>query len=91
MGNTKKVPLRKCVGCGEMKAKKEMVRVIKTPENEILIDMTGKKNGRGAYICSSQQCLLKAFKGRGLEKSLKQQVPKEIYESLKEELGKYAE
>lgn len=91
MGNVKKVPLRKCVGCGEMKSKKEMVRVIKTPENEILIDMTGKKNGRGAYICSSQECLLKAYKSKGLEKSFKRAVPEEVYESLREELEKYAE
>ncbi len=91
MANGKKVPLRKCVGCGEMKAKKEMVRVIKTPEDEILIYKTGKKNGRGAYICSSQECLLKAYKGKGLEKSLKKHIPDEIYESLKEEMDKYAE
>lgn len=91
MGNVRKVPLRKCVGCGEMKSKKEMVRVIKTPEDEILIDMTGRKNGRGAYICSSIECLSKAYKGKGLEKSLKKAVPKEVYEELRKELEQYAE
>lgn len=86
MSNTKKVPLRKCVGCGEMKTKKEMVRVIKTAENEFFIDKTGKKNGRGAYICSSDDCLEKAFKSRGLERSFKQKVPSDVYEKLREEL-----
>jgi len=86
MSTVKKIPLRKCTGCGEMKPKKEMVRVLKTAENEILLDMTGKKNGRGAYICSSEQCLLKAIKNKGLEKSLQTAVPEEIFEQLKKEL-----
>lgn len=90
MGNEKKVPLRQCVGCREMRPKKEMVRVIKTSENDIMIDVTGKKNGRGAYICSSQECLKKAYKSKGLERSLKQAVPNEIYDSLREELSEYA-
>ncbi len=89
MSNLKKAPLRKCVGCGEMKTKKELVRVIKTPENEILIDNTGKKNGRGAYICSSKECLEKAYKSRGLERSLKNAVPSEVYDKLKEEMTEY--
>ena len=82
----KKIPLRKCTGCGEMKSKKELIRVIKTPEEEIIIDATGKKNGRGAYICNSSQCLAKAMKTKALERSLKTAIPKEIYEELEKEL-----
>ncbi len=89
MNKIKKSPLRKCVGCGEMKTKKELVRVIKTSENEILIDNTGKKNGRGAYMCSSKECLEKAYKTRGLERSLKHAVPSEVYDKLKEEMTEY--
>lgn len=77
--------MRKCVGCGEMKSKKEMLRVIKTPEGLIELDSTGRKNGRGAYICFSKECLLKAVKNRGLERSLKISVPKEVMEKLSEE------
>jgi predicted RNA-binding protein YlxR (DUF448 family) len=82
----KKIPLRMCAGCGEMKSKKEMIRVLKTPEGEIVIDTTGKKNGRGAYICSSVQCLQKAIKTKGLERSLKVNIPGEIVETLEKEL-----
>lgn len=78
----KKVPLRQCIGCGEMKPKKELVRIIKTPEGEIIADMTGKQNGRGAYICNDRECLEKAQKSRAIERALKMPVPKEIYESL---------
>ena len=63
----KKIPMRQCIGCQEMKSKKEMIRVIKTPEDEICIDATGRKNGRGAYICPKSECLQKAIKNRGLE------------------------
>ena len=69
-----------------MKNKKEMIRVIKTPEDEILIDKTGKKNGRGAYICNSPECFRKAVKNRGLERSLKVSIPQEVYEELEKEL-----
>jgi len=78
--------MRQCIGCQEMKNKKEMIRVIKTAEEEILLDATGKKNGRGAYLCKSMECFEKAVKSKGLERSLKIKIPKEIYESLKEEL-----
>ncbi|MDO4296049.1 MAG: YlxR family protein [bacterium] len=84
--NVKKIPLRQCVGCGEMKSKKEMVRVIKTPEGEILLDATGRKNGRGAYVCPSLDCLKKAEKQHGLERSFKMAIPQEVYESLKKEM-----
>ena len=82
----KKIPLRQCIGCGEMKNKKEMIRVIKTPEGEIMIDATGRKNGRGAYICPSSDCLKKAIKSKGLERSFKMYIPKEVYEQLTKEM-----
>ena len=82
----KKVPMRKCVGCGEMKSKKEMMRVLKTTEDEFVLDATGKKNGRGAYLCFSKECFEKAVKGKGLERSFKQPIPKEIYEKLEKEM-----
>ncbi len=78
----RKIPLRQCVGCGEMKAKKEMLRVLKTKEEGIVLDATGKKNGRGAYLCILAECLKKARKNKGLERSLKRNIPREVYESL---------
>ena len=69
-----------------MKNKREMIRVIKTSENEIILDATGKKNGRGAYLCADSECLNKAEKSNGLERSLKTAIPKEIYEQLEEEM-----
>ena len=83
----KKIPMRKCVGCQEMKPKRELIRVIRTSEDEILIDATGKKNGRGAYICPNRECLEKAVKSKGLERSLKMAVPQEIYEDFEREMG----
>lgn len=88
MSTGKKVPMRKCVGCGEMKNKKEMMRVLKTAENEIVLDTTGRKNGRGAYLCFCKECLQNAAKNRGLERSLKVAIPKEVYESLEREFEK---
>ena len=82
----KKIPQRQCIGCGEMKGKKEMIRVIKTAEGEILLDATGRKNGRGAYLCPSEQCVKKAIKNKGLERSFKMAIPKEVYESLEKEM-----
>lgn len=87
MNTKKKVPMRKCVGCGEMKNKKEMMRVLKTPEEEFVLDTTGKKNGRGAYVCLSGECLGKAIKSKGLERSFKQAIPKEVYEELEKEMN----
>lgn len=86
MGTVKKIPQRQCVGCGENKDKKSMVRVIKTSEDLIMLDDTGRKNGRGAYICKNGDCLLKALKNKGLERSLKAQIPDEVYEELKKEM-----
>lgn len=70
-----------------MKSKKEMIRVLKTTEDEIVIDATGRKNGRGAYICPSMECFKKAVKSKGLERSLKMAIPKEVYEVLEKEMG----
>ena len=78
MSTTKKIPLRKCIGCGEMKDKREMMRVLKSADNAITIDTTGKKNGRGAYLCYSQECLEQAMKKRGLERSFKMAISKEV-------------
>ena len=75
-----------CVGCQEMKNKKEMIRVIKTPEGTFMLDATGKKNGRGAYVCPSEECLQLARKNKGLERSFKQAIPAEVYESLEKEM-----
>lgn len=86
----KKSPMRQCVGCGEMKAKKELIRVIKT-EEEVLLDTTGRKNGRGAYICANPECLKKARKSKGLERSLKASIPDEVYENLEKEMSTLAE
>lgn len=82
--------MRQCVGCGEMKAKKELVRVIKTPEGKVVLDTTGRKNGRGAYVCSNLQCLEIAVKRKGLERSLKIAIPTAVYEVLKEEMSSIA-
>jgi predicted RNA-binding protein YlxR (DUF448 family) len=82
----KKIPLRVCTGCGESKPKKEMIRVLRTPEEEIVLDATGKKNGRGAYICPSLDCLRKSIKSKGLERSLKVEIPGGILETLEKEL-----
>ena len=84
--SVKKIPLRQCIGCGEMKSKKEMIRVIKTAEDQILLDATGRKNGRGAYLCQSMECFKKAVKGRGLERSFKMAIPREVYETLEKEM-----
>ena len=83
--------MRKCVGCGEMKSKKEMLRVIKTAEGEILLDATGRKNGRGAYLCQSRECLQQAVKGKGLERSFKMSIPKDVYEKLEKEMDELEE
>ena len=85
MKTKSKIPMRQCTGCREMKSKKEMIRVLKTAEDEIILDSTGKKNGRGAYLCFSMDCLEKAIKSHGLERSLKASIPEEVYQKLKKE------
>ena len=87
----KKVPMRMCTGCGEMKPKKELVRVVKTPEGEFLLDLTGKKSGRGAYLCANEQCLAKARKTKQLERALETAIPDEVYEKLEHQLAQGSE
>ena len=89
--SNKKIPMRQCVGCHEMKAKREMIRVIKTApteegETEIILDATGRKNGRGAYICPNRECLAMAIINKGLERSFKMPIPKDVYETLTKEM-----
>ena len=84
--STKKVPLRQCIGCGETKSKKEMIRILKTESEGIVLDATGRKNGRGAYVCPDGECLKKAIKSRGLDRSFKMTVPREVYETLEKEM-----
>lgn len=82
----RKIPLRKCTGCQEMKNKKELIRVVRNDEGEFSLDKTGKKPGRGAYVCPNVACLEQAQKSKGLERSFKVAVPKEVYEQLLDEL-----
>ena len=82
----KKIPQRKCVGCGEMKSKKDLIRVVRSPEGDISLDLTGKKAGRGAYVCPDKECITKAYKGHRLEKALEKQVNDDVYKKLLEEL-----
>ena len=82
----RKIPMRKCAGCEEMKEKKQLLRVVHTPEGEFLLDFTGKKSGRGAYVCKSAECLEKAHKAHRIERSLSCKIPEEIYEQLRTEL-----
>ncbi len=83
---TRKIPTRRCTGCGEHFPKNTLIRVLRTPEGEIVLDLTGKKSGRGAYICKSAACLKKARKSRRIETSLECAIPEEVYEKMEEEL-----
>ena len=82
----KKTPLRQCLGCREMKAKKDLIRVVRAPEGEISLDFKGKKPGRGAYLCPNPQCLAKVKKSRALERAFSAQLPPEVYEGLEQEM-----
>ena len=82
----KKVPIRRCTGCGEHYPKNTLIRVLRTPEGEIVLDLTGKKSGRGAYICKSAACFKKARKSKRLETSLECRISDELYEKMEEEL-----
>jgi uncharacterized protein len=82
----KKVPLRMCTGCSEMKPKKELVRVVRSKEGEVSIDLIGKKPGRGAYVCKNIECLEKAFKTKRLERNLEVKIAEEVYSRLREEI-----
>ncbi len=85
----RKIPMRQCVGCREMKPKREMVRILRTAEEEIVLDATGKKNGRGAYLCPNRECLASAMKHRSLERALKATVSQEIYVDFEKELKNF--
>ncbi len=98
----KKVPLRKCTGCGEMKEKRELIRVVKSPEKkdengnvisggEISLDLTGRKSGRGAYVCKNADCFEKARKARRFERSLSCKIPEDVYEQMSKELENASE
>mgnify|MGYP005955939853 CR=1 FL=1 len=82
----KKIPMRQCVGCREMKAKKELVRVVRSPEGDISLDLTGRKPGRGAYVCASLPCLQAARKAKRLERAISCAIPAEVYDRMEEEL-----
>ena len=82
----RKIPLRRCTGCNEQKPKKELVRVVRSPQGEIALDRVGKMPGRGAYLCPSAQCLAKARKAKRLERALEAQIPPEVYERIKQEI-----
>ena len=82
----RKIPLRRCTGCNEQKPKKELVRVVRSPQGEIALDRVGKMPGRGAYLCPSAQCLAKARKAKRLERALEAQIPPEVYERIEPEI-----
>lgn len=82
----RKIPQRQCVGCRTMRDKKELIRVVKSPEGDIALDATGKKSGRGAYVCPNGECLKKARKSRALERAFDTAIPPEVYEALEKEM-----
>ena len=82
----KKIPIRTCIGCGEGKPRRELIRIVKTTEGEVLIDTTGKKNGRGAYICPNITCLEKAIKTKRLSKAFEMQIENDLYDKLKDQI-----
>ena len=84
----KKNPMRKCNGCGEQKPKKELVRIVKTPDGEVSLDLTGKASGRGAYICNNADCLQKARKSHRIDKAFEIAIPDEVYEQMLTEISK---
>ena len=82
----KKIPMRQCIGCREMKEKRQLIRVVRSPEGEVQVDRKGKMNGRGAYLCPNVQCLRKAIKSRALERGLETAIPAEVYELLEKQM-----
>ena len=82
----KKIPQRQCMGCRERKAKRELIRVVRSPEGEVSLDFGGKKNGRGAYICPNMECLKKAIRSKALDRSLEVTIPQEVYQRLEKEM-----
>ena len=87
----KKIPMRMCVSCREMQPKKELVRVVRTPEDTVLLDTTGRANGRGAYLCKKSACLEKAIKSRALERALENKIDSETYDTLRAQFAQYHE
>ena len=83
----KKIPQRQCVGCRTMFDKKSLIRIVRTPEGEIVLDLTGKRSGRGAYVCHSGECLKKARKSKALERALEVAIPESVYDTLEKEMG----
>ncbi len=83
----KKIPMRMCTGCGEMKPKRELIRVVKSPEGQISLDRTGRSPGRGAYVCPNEECLKKARKTKRLERVFAAAIPDEVYDALEKELS----
>ena len=83
----RKIPVRQCLGCNEHKPKKEMLRVLRTPEGEIVLDFTGKKSGRGAYICPKASCLKRARKSRRIDRALECDIPEEVYDTMEKALA----
>lgn len=84
----KKIPMRRCCGCNEQKPKKELIRVVRSAEGEISLDLTGKASGRGAYICNNLECLKKARKSRRIDRTFEITIPNEIYDKMEEEISK---
>lgn len=89
MTRIRKVPRRMCVGCREMKNKRELVRIVKTPEGTVLVDSTGKKSGRGAYLCPCPECLDLAIKHKSLQKALQREIPEDILASISEQIAQF--
>lgn len=83
----KKVPMRQCVGCRELKNKKDLMRILKTPDNNVIFDDTGRMNGRGAYICPSVECLKKARRTKAIERSLDISIPDEVYDAIERQMS----
>ncbi len=83
----KKVPLRKCTGCGESFPKRDLIRVVRSPEGEVSLDFTGKKSGRGAYVCKNAQCFKKARKANRFRNNLECEIPEEVLQALEEEIA----
>lgn len=88
MPSQKKIPLRKCSGCGEMKPKRELVRVVRSPQGEVSLDLKGKAPGRGAYVCRSAGCFAKARKAKRFERALSCAIPEDVYVRMEGEIGK---
>jgi uncharacterized protein len=82
----KKIPLRQCLGCREMKPKRELIRVVRSPEGEVSLDFNGRKPGRGAYVCPDSECLKKARKARALERAFSAQIPDEVWDALERQM-----